>query len=451
MNQRRPSSSPVPEATPAGTAPPPTRVRWRIIAWLLIISALTYLDRLNLSIAGKYIQDEYGFSTQTMGWILSAFVLGYALFQVPAGRFGDRYGSCGVISWAILWWSVFTAATAIAPSLPLVGWFGLAGSFLIVRFLIGVGEAATYPNANKIVAFWMPARERGMATSLILTGNGLGGAVTPLLIAWIMQHWGWRSSFCLCALLGIVVALGWRFYATAHPEEHPHVNAAELELIHSDVGPSARASARGNGVGRLAWGKMFSSISVWGLILSYACICYPAYIYYTWFYIYLVRVRGLTTMQGGLWGSTPFLAIMLLAPCGGWASDRLVARIGTRRGRQCSVWLGAACSAALLWAGAHTANNTLAILLLAAAAGFNIFASATWWAACIDLTRNYSGSLSGLMNMFGNLGGWLAPIGTAFIATRLGWTQALDFAALLTLAAGALWILVNTEHNLEAD
>ena len=451
MNYSCSSSSQGVEASKAGPALCPTRVRWRIMALVLIISALTYLDRLNLSIAGKFIQDEYRFSTQTMGWILSAFVLGYALFQVPAGRFGDRYGPRGVITWAILWWSAFTAATAIAPRLPLVGWFGLAWSFVIVRFLVGMGEAAAYPNSSKIVAFWMGASHRGVGSSLIFTGIGVGGALTPTLIAWVMQRWGWRISFYLCASLGIIVAAVWRFYATDHPEDHPHVNTAELEVIRAGLTPARRDAQLTNPGQRLPWSKIFSSLSVWGLILSYACIAYPAYIYYTWFYIYLVRVRGLTLMQAGLWGSTPFLAIMLLAPLGGWASDRLAARIGKRRGRQSAVWLGVACSATLLWAGAHTANNTLAILLLAGAAGFNLFATASWWAACIDLTRNYSGSLSGLMNMCGNLGGWLAPIVTAFIATRLGWTQALDFAALLTLASGVLWILVNAEHNLEAN
>jgi MFS transporter, ACS family, glucarate transporter len=439
------------DAKQADMALRPTRVRWRIIALLLIISGLTYIDRLNLSIAGKFIQDEYHIGTQTMGVILSAFVLGYALFQVPAGWVGDRYGPRGAITWAILWWSVFTAATAVAPRLPLVGWFGLAGSFVIVRFLVGVGEAAAYPNASKIVAFWMGAGHRGVGSSLVFTGIGLGGALTPTLIAWVMQRWGWRASFYLCASLGIMVAAVWRFYATDRPEDHPHVNPAELELLRSDAGPAARGSRPGSPTGHLAWSKMLSRTSVWALILSYFCIAYPAYIYYTWFYIYLVRVRGLTLLQGGFWGSAPFLAILLLAPLGGWTSDRLVARIGKRRGRQFAVWLGVACSATLLWAGAHAANNTLAILLLAGAAGFNHFATASWWAACIDLTRNYSGSLSGLMNMCGNLGGWLAAIGTAFIATRLGWTQALDFAALLTLIAGVLWIMVNAEHNLEVS
>jgi nitrate/nitrite transporter NarK len=147
----------------------------------------------------------------------------------------------------------------------------------------------------------------------------------------------------------------------------------------------------------------------------------------------------------------PFIAIALLAPLGGWISDRAVARLGKRRGRQSAVWMGAACSAVLMWVGGHTANNTAAILLLAGAAGFNLFATATWWATCNDLTRHHSGALSGLMNMTGNLGGWLSPIITAYISTRLGWTQALDFAALVTLAAGVLWLVVNAGGELEEE
>ena len=144
------------------------------------------------------------------------------------------------------------------------------------------------------------------------------------------------------------------------------------------------------------------------------------------------------------------MAIALLAPLGGRISDRAVARWGKRRGRQSAVWLGAACSAILLWAGGHTEDNTLAILLLAAAAGFNLFATATWWATCNDLTRNFSGSLSGLMNMCGNLGGWLSPILTAYFATHFGWTRALDFAALVTCCSGVLWLMVDATRSIEA-
>ena len=428
----------------------PTRVRWHIVALVTIITSLSYLDRLNLSVAGKYIQDEFSFSTQTMGWILSAFVLGYALCQVPGGWIGDRYGPRTVLTFAIVGWSLLTATTGLVPRLPLTAWFGLAWSFAVVRFLIGMGEAAAFPNANKIVAFWVGESRRGVANSIFLGGVGAGGILTPIVIAGIAQRWGWRTSFYVCGLAGGVVALGWRFYATNLPEQHPRVNRAELEII-SSPGAVAQLSSRPRDFSRARppWRKMLSSLSVWGLILSYFCEGYPNYIYYTWFFIYLVRVRGLRVAQGSVWASAPFVAVIMLAPLGGWFSDHAVAKIGRRRGRQCAVWLGMGCSATLLWAGSHTIHNTLAIVLLSAALGFNIFATATYWAVCIDLTRNFSGSLSGLMNTCGNLGGWISPILTAYIANRVGWTQALDFAAFVTVAAGALWILINADQDLE--
>jgi MFS transporter, ACS family, glucarate transporter len=421
-----------------------------MMAMLTIISALTYLDRLNLSIAGKYIQDEFAFNTETMGWILSGFVLGYALFQIPGGAAGDRYGPRKVLTFAIVWWSVFTAATAIAPRLPLVGWFGLAWAFAIIRFLIGVGEAAAFPNANKVIAYWMGARQRGIASSLFVAGIGVGGTFTPIFIATLMQHAGWRSSFYACAVLGAGVSAAWFLYATDRPEDHPRVNALELALIRTGGSGNLAASQIPGGSHQGApWRKMLSSGSTLSLVLGYFCIAYPAYIFYTWFFIYLVRVRGLTVRQGGFWGSAPFLAILLLAPLGGWLSDRAVGRFGKRCGRQFAAWAGIICSALLLWTGGHAVDNTRAVLLLAGAAGFNVFATATWWATCNDLTRRFSGSLSGLMNMCGNLGGWLSPIVTAYMATRYGWTQALDFAAIVTLLSGLLWVWVNAEQDLE--
>lgn len=432
--------------------PRPTRVRWHIVGMLTLITALTYLDRMNLSIAGKPIQEEFALSTETMGWVLSGFVLGYALFQVPGGWAGDRFGPRAVLTFAILWWSVFTAATALAPRLPLRDWFGVAGSLIVVRFLIGVGEAAALPNANKIVANWMGQQSRAVGNSLFLMGVGVGGTITPMLIAWIMQRWGWRTSFYLCAVLGAIVALGWHLYATNRPEEHPRVNDRELETIHRGRPKDAPATTSGDSAKkRTPWRRILSSRSGWALMLSYFCEGYPNYIFYTWFFLYLVRARGLTVKQGGLWAATPFLAAMLLAPLGGWFSDRAVAKLGRRRGRQCAVWIGMTASALLLAAGAHTAENTWAILLLSAAMGFNIFATSTWWAACIDLAPNFSGSLSAIMNTWGNLGGWLSPILTGYIAARVGWTQALDFAAAVTLVGGLLWTFVNADENLEIE
>lgn len=442
---------PVTQAEGRGTlAPPATRVRWTIIGMLAVISATTYMDRLNLGIAGKYIQDEFAFNNQTMGWILSTFVLGYALFQVPAGWAGDKIGPRRMLTFAIGWWSVFTALTALSPHLPLAGWFGVAWSFAIVRFFVGMGESAAFPNSNKIVSYWSAPGTRGAANSVFITGLGLGGAFSPIAITWIMLHWGWRASFFLCALLGIVVAAAWHLYAKDHPEDHPQVNTEELKIIRgSKEGGEVLQSRKSKSKEPVPWKAIFRSRSAWALVLSYFFIAYPAYIYYTWFFIYLVRVRGLSVASGGLWGSTPFIAIVLLSPLGGWLSDRAVARFGVRRGRRCAVWIGVAFSAILLPAGGYVANNAVAILLLAGASGFNLFATTTWWAACNDITPNFSGSLSGLMNMSGNLGGWLSPILTAAIFTHFGWNMAFDFAGLMTLTAGILWFAVKADEGVE--
>ncbi|HEX5410647.1 MAG TPA: MFS transporter [Terriglobia bacterium] len=437
-------------ATRQAPAARATHVRWAVIGMLAVISGTTYMDRLNLGIAGKYIQDEFAFSNQTMGWILSAFVLGYALFQVPGGWAGDKIGPRRMLTFAIVWWSVFTALTALAPQLPLAGWFSVGWSFAVVRFLIGMGESAAYPNSAKIVSYWSAPGNRGAATSVFIAGLGVGGALSPLGITWVMLHWGWRASFFLCAALGGIVSIAWHLYARDHPEDHPRVNAEELKLINRDEAKGG-ITVRRNKNSKIAvpWRAIFKSRSAWALVLSYFFIAYPAYIYYTWFFIYLMRVRGLSVAQTGLWGSTPFVAIILLAPVGGWLSDRLVARIGVRGGRRYAIWIGVGLSAIMLPAGGYAANDVLAILLLAGASGFNLFATTIWWAACNDITPNFSGSLSGLMNMSGNLGGWLSPILTAAIFTRFGWNMAFDFAGLMTLAAGLLWVLVRADETLE--
>lgn len=428
----------------------PSEVRWRIIAILAFIAALTYLDRLNLGIAGKYIQDEFHFDTQTMGWILSCFVLGYAVFQVPGGRLGDRFGPRRVITFAILWWSVFTAATGLAASLPLAGWFGVAGSFIILRLLIGVGEAAVFPNSNKVIALWFDAAHRAKANSLVFAGIGAGGVFTPIFIVWFMQRWGWQPVFYFCGALGIILALGWFLYFRDRPELHPGVNAAELAVIRQFRATDQTAEMLPNVTPKnCPWKKILRSRTVWSVLLSGFCIGYPAYIFYTWFFIYLVRVRGLTITQGGLWTSTPFIAITILSPTGGWFSDRAVGKLGRRRGRQVAMWVGVTCSALFLWMGSSTADNTIAVILLALASGFNLFVTANIWATCNDLSRDFCGSISGLMNTFGCFGGWVSPILTAIIATHFGWVWAFHVAALLTVVAGILWLFVDANQNFD--
>jgi len=425
----------------------PTRTRWYVMGCITLVTILNYLDRLNFSIAGKYIQDELSLSTQTMGWVFSSFLLGYALCQVPGGWAGDKYGPRDVLTVAILLWSIFTALTGLAPALPIVRLLGVVGSLMVVRFFVGVGEAANSPNGNKIVSSWMGTQHRGFGSSFTILGIGLGGAMTPPVIAWVMQRWGWRSSFYLSGFLGLFIALLWQWYVTDKPEEHAGVNEAELKIIRAGRTERPTVATRSQ---KEIWRTMLSNRSVWGLILGYFCQGYPIYFYHTWFFIYLVRERHLSISHAGIGGAMPYIGIAALAPVGGWFSDLAVRRFGRRQGRRLAVWIGMFTSGILLWSGSHVSSKGTAILMLALGAGFNMFAASTFWAACIDLTEEYTGSLSGLMNTFGNLGGWLSPILTAWIAIHFGWSRAIDFAAVITIGSGLSWFLIRADRPLDS-
>jgi ACS family glucarate transporter-like MFS transporter len=427
----------------------PTGVRWRVMGLIVIVNMLPSLGKINLGVAAEYIQAEFRFSSVTMGWILGAFVFSYGLFQLPGGWAGDRYGPRKVLTVAILWYSVFLAAMALVPSLPASHWIGMAWSFAIVQLLIGAGEAFSPANSAKIVGLWMNSSKLGLGISFTTLGIGAGGALTPMFIAWTMQRWGWRTSFWLCGIIGCFVAFAWGAYVTNRPEDHPHVNSAELALLH----PQAQRD-RGRGLGNMStaslqWRTLFSRGSVWCLLLSYMCRAYTLYFFNTVFFVYLVRARGFTVMRSGFWSALPYLFILLLSPIGGWFTDSAAGKFGRRRGRQTAVWVGMGFSAMLVFLGCHTGNNVLAILIVASAAGFNMFGNIAWWATCIDILPSHAGSLSGLMNMCGGIGGSLAPVLTMYLASAFGWTWALDLIALLSLVSGALWFFVNADENLE--
>jgi MFS transporter, ACS family, glucarate transporter len=425
-----------------------TRVRWRVVFLLAATAGLTYIDRLNLGIVAKYVQEEFMFDTETMGWILGAFSLGYAIFHIPGGWLADRFGPRKILAGAILWFSVFAGLTTLAPKLPVVGWFGAAWAFAMVRFGLGTGEAAALPVGNKVMAYWLGPKERAFGTSLFLAGVGAGGVAAPIVITWLTKSWGWRWPFLVCAMIGAVVAAACYVYVTNLPEENSRVNSAELALIRCSAITSGEAT-RSPVKARVPWLKVLSSPSIWALMVSHFCLVYPVYIFVTWFFVYLVKIRGLTVSSAGFWGSAPFLANLFMVPLWGWLGDRTAAKMGKRRGRRFMAWSGILASALLLGLGAHTAGNALALSELTLAAGFNFAASAVLWTTCNDISVKCSASISGIMTTFGSLGGWLSPVLTARIATRFGWSHALDFAAMVTCASGLAWVFIDADRSIE--
>ncbi|MBI2690079.1 MAG: MFS transporter [Acidobacteria bacterium] len=408
----------------------PTSIRWRLYALLLMVVTLTFIDRFNMNVAAKYIQQEFALSDVQIGSLLSAFVLGYALFQAPGGWLGDRFGARRVLTGAILWWSLFTALTAAGTAM----W--------IVRFLIGVGEGPALPCTNKMIGRWMAVPERARGSSLFLVAVGLGGAFTPPAIAWCMTNWGWRASFLACGAVGLLVAAFWHGQSTENPAEHPGVNEAELAYIQANRVPAVAA-------GPFPWRRLFNSPSLPALAIANFMLGYVTYIFYTWFFLYLVNVRHLPVMAGSYWSTAPFIAILIGAPLGGFLSDRMVRKLGHPWGRRLPVAVAAACSCVLLITGSRMEDPYKAIGLLAFAAGCNSIAAVSSWALPNDLSEKHAGTLAGILNTSTNLGGALSPVLTPYLASRFGWIVALDFAAAFMITLGLLWLLVHPERRID--
>ena len=405
--------------------PAPTRTRWVILSLLLLISIITYIDRVNISVTARQMMPALGLTNLQMGQIFSAFVFGYALFQIPGGWLGDRWGARRVLTFAVIWWSVFTALTAIAPTLPVINMIGIMGSLILVRFLIGVGEAAALPNFNRAVANWHPPQERGLGIGITIGGIGIGSAMTPPITAWIMVNYGWQMAFYLAGLLGIGIALLWYWYATDRPHDHPHVNTAEAQLIEGSSIPSPSP--------KTPWKSIFRTPTVWWIILSYTCLGYVAYIYMSWFYLYLVNVRGFDVLRGAFFASAPFIAMAVFCPLGGWVTDKLAGDWGVNWGRACVGGTGMILAALSIVIGANMEAPFLAIGMLSLGAGWLYFTVGAFWSSMTDLSKPHAGTLSGIMNTGANLGGTLSPTLTPWLADQFGWSGALGIAALSPL------------------
>jgi MFS transporter, ACS family, glucarate transporter len=414
-------------------------VHWLLLALLFGTSVVTYIDRVNISVTARQMMPAFGLTQQQMGGVFSAFVVGYALFQIPGGWLADRWGARIVLTCALLWWSICTALTAVIAASPVAEFLGIVGALVLVRFALGLGEAVALPSFNRAVANWMPSDARGLGIGIAIGGIGLGSAITPPLAAWVMVNWRWQAVFYLSAGLGIVMGLLWWILARDRPEEHPWMQAQATASRHSD-----------NPTGKVPLALLRHS-PIWWLVLSYSCLGYVAYVYLSWFYLYLVNVRGFDALQGGLYASAPFWAILIGCPLGGWATDRLAGAYGVTRGRLLAGMTGMACAGCAIAVGAFVDSAGMAIASLSLGAGCLYFAVGAYWASTSDLSNTHAGTLSGLMNTGANLGGALSPSLTPWMAAQWGWSVALAVAGAIALLGAALWLKIDLSKKLDGD
>jgi MFS transporter, ACS family, glucarate transporter len=418
-------------------------VRWLLIVWVFFMGAISYLDRVNISIAGKWVQHDFGMTDIQLGYVFSAFVWGYAAFQALGGRLADRYGPRLVIGLGVLWWSVFTAATASVPT-----GLGLSLALLILtRFVLGVGESVVYPASNQLVSTWIPTKERGLANGIIFAGVGAGAGITPPLIAWIITGWGWHWSFYISALIGLVVGISWYFLARDRPEEHPWVK--QTELAHIEAGLTTRKT--GEKPKSAPWGRILSNRSFWMVTASYFAFGYTAWLFFTWFFRYLNDVRGLDLKQSAIYSMLPFILMAICSPLGGAIADGLTTRYGKRVGR-CGIGVvGQAGCAVCMTLGIQIASPQLASVALALAVGSLYLSQSSYWAVSADIAGRSAGTVSGLMNMGGQIGGALTAMLTPRIAEAAGWTATFLTPAALCAVGAVCWLMVNPDKPIESE
>jgi ACS family glucarate transporter-like MFS transporter len=410
---------------------------------MFAISAIAYLDRVNMSIAGSAIQKEFGLDNIRLGWVFSSFVLGYALFQAPGGRLADRFGPRKILAIATVWWAVFTSLVAMVPA----GIPGVLAVLLTARFLLGVGEAMVFPASNRLVAGWIPSQERGLANGLIFAGVGAGAGVTPPLITFILLHYGWRWSFWICAVIGLAAGMVWYLIARNRPEEHPWVKPAEAEYIRSGMPKQATLD---NGEA-LPWRIILGSRDVWALTVSYFAFGYVSYIFFTWFFIYLNRVRGLDLKSSAIFGMLPFLAMATFSPLGGYISDRLTKRYGRRVGRCGVSMVSMALAAGFIVFAMRAQDARVASIVLAGGAGALYLSTSCFWSVTADIAGRSAGSVSGVMNMGNQIGGTVTASLTPVLASVFGWPSSFLVAAALCVVGSLAWLLVDPHRVLSGE
>jgi ACS family glucarate transporter-like MFS transporter len=403
------------------------------------MASIFFVDRVNVSIAGHSISQEYHLTDVQLGKIFSAFFIGYGLFQIPAGWVVDRLGPRRMLALSAMWWGVFTTLTASIPA-------SLGQAFLILwlaRFSLGLGESLMFPSSNRWVANWIPTAERGLANGLIFAGVGAGSAFAPPVVRYAMVHLGWRAAFWMCGMVGLLAAGGWYWMARDHPDEHSWLNDAERRWIHQGIPQRDPLEAP-----KLSWGTMLGSKDVWALTLSYFCFGYTPGIFFTWFFIYLTRVRGLNLQAASYYTTLPFLAMALGSAGGGWLADVVCKRFGRWWGRCGVAALGMVGASLLLALALHVSTAAAASVILAAGAGSLYLATSAYWALSADFGKGSAGSLSGLMNMGAQTGVSVAAISTPLIAAHYGWPASFLTGATLCLLGAALWLVINPNCNL---
>jgi len=412
------------------------RVRRSIFALLFAFAFAGYVQRTSVAIAAERMMPELGMSQVELGWLLTAFLFTYSVFQLPGALAGQRFGARRTLTAIGLATVLASCATAMTPSIASGG--ALIAGLVAARALLGVAQSALFPVAAGTVRTWFPVGAWASAQGLLVSGLWLGAAATPPLVAGLMATRGWRSALILTSLPSLLLVALWFWYSRDRPADHGGVAAEELAELASNPDPasSSRASVR-------HLFRVLGNPQILRLTTSYFLMNYVFYLVAFWCFLYLVQERHITVLESGWLASLPFVVAGGASAAGGRLSDRLRARWGDRVGMRILPLVALPSSAIFLFLTVSAASAYWAVAALCLGFACIEVTEGTFWAATMRLAPQDTMAATAVLNTGGNLGGVVATPVIATLSAHHGWTAVFTTGATLALAAAVLWLSID--------
>jgi len=409
--------------------------RYWVTTGMFLLALLLYIDRVCISVAKDPIAGDLNLSDKAMGWVLSAFALGYALMQVPSGMMADRYGPRKILTGIVAFWSGLTAITGVAWNFT---------SMVTFRFLFGAGEAGAFPGMSRAIYSWIPLQERGIITGINFSGSRLGAAFALPLVAWLIESYGWRTSFYILGGVGVIWAFGWWTLFRDTPESHPKLDPSEKDYILKH-----RQQQNSDTTEKLSRKNLLSSKNMWSAIVQYFCSNFTFFFALTWLFPFLKSKYQLESVEAGWYAVAPFVA----GAIGNWVAGGMVDNIFKKgnwnRSRSLTAMIGFALAAVGLIGSLYMETPLGAILFLSIAIFGADMTLPPSWALCVDIGKSNAGAVSGTMNMAGNIGAFLTALAFPYLTD---WTGSVDYffyvAAALNVIAILMWSQIKADQGL---
>lgn len=408
-----------------------------ILVMLIFLGVVTFLDRINITVAGSAIMRDLNLTPDQWGWILSAFILSYGLMQIPMGAMGDKRGHRSTLALIVLWWSAFTAFT------------GMAGGFvslILIRFMFGIGEAGSSPCSTGVVSRWFPKKEVGKAQGFIWAASRMGGALTPFIVLPVITYLGWRAAFYILGAVGVIWSIVWYLFYRNQPKEMRGISAEEI--AEAPVTQMAVSTEKVS----IPWKSLLSSKQFWLILSMYFFYAFGSWFFFSWFPTFMELGRGFEKDQLTYAIAVPFVMSMIGNISGGYLTDKLSAKYGLKVGRKALGSSSLIVSAIFMFLAAFIPGKMQVFIFLSLAFGIIDLMLPSAWALCIDLGKKYSGAVSGAMNTAGNLGGFVCSLIFGYVVSATGnYNLPLYIIAGMLVISAIIFMFIDPTKQLISD